>query len=128
MEISITPIVTEAATNLTEKLNRYTFRVSPDANKYQIKDLVEKLYGVKVTSVNTQVVRGKNKSRYTKSGLLRGKTASWKKARPSTSTATSKTSLRARHPPRAPGDGEAQADKCRPAPRQAPREPKLRGR
>ncbi len=80
MEISITPIVTEAATNLTEKLNRYTFRVSPDANKYQIKDLVEKLYGVKVTSVNTQVVRGKNKSRYTKSGLLRGKTASWKKA------------------------------------------------
>ncbi|MDE7142310.1 MAG: 50S ribosomal protein L23 [Muribaculaceae bacterium] len=80
MEISIKPIVTEAATNLTEKLNRYTFRVSPEANKYQIKDLVEKLYGVKVTKVNTYVVRGKNKSRYTKSGLLRGKTASWKKA------------------------------------------------
>ncbi len=80
MEISIKPIVTEAATNITEKLNRYTFRVSPEANKYQIKDLVEKLYGVKVTRVNTCVVRGKNKSRYTKSGLLRGKTASWKKA------------------------------------------------
>ncbi len=80
MEISIKPIVTEAATNLTEKLNRYTFRVSPEANKYQIKDLVEKLYGVKVTKVNTYVVRGKNKSRYTKSGLLRGKTAHWKKA------------------------------------------------
>ena len=80
MEISIKPIVTEAATNLTEKLNRYTFRISPEANKYQIKDLVEKLYGVKVTKVNTYVVRGKNKSRYTKSGLLRGKTASWKKA------------------------------------------------
>ncbi|MCM1070558.1 MAG: 50S ribosomal protein L23 [[Clostridium] fimetarium] len=80
MEISIKPIVTEAATNLTEKLNRYTFRVSPEANKYQIKDLVEKLYGVKVTKVNTYVVRGKNKSRYTKSGLLRGKTAQWKKA------------------------------------------------
>ena len=59
---------------LTEKLNRYTFRVSPDANKFQIKDLVEKLYGVKVVNVNTCVVRGKNKSRYTKSGLLRGKT------------------------------------------------------
>ncbi len=80
MEFSIEPIVTEAATRLTDKLNRYTFRVSPDANKFQIKDLVEKLYGVKVEKVNTQVVRGKNKSRYTKSGLLRGKTDKWKKA------------------------------------------------
>ena len=76
----IKPIVTEKATKLSEKLNRYTFRVSPEANKYQIKDLVEKLYGVKVVNVNTAVVRGKNKSRWTKSGLLRGKTAAWKKA------------------------------------------------
>ena len=80
MEFTIEPIVTEAATNLTEKLNRYPSRVSPEANKFQIKDMVEKLYGVKVLNVNTCVVRGKNKSRYTKSGLLRGKTASWKKA------------------------------------------------
>ena len=80
MEISIKPIVTEAATKLTDKLNRYTFRVSPDANKFQIKDLVEKLYGVKVEAVNTSNVRGKNKARYTKSGLLRGKTDKWKKA------------------------------------------------
>ena len=80
MAINIEPIVTEAATKLTDKLNRYTFRVSPDANKYEIKDMVEKLYGVKVEAVNTLVVRGKNKSRYTKSGLLRGKTDKWKKA------------------------------------------------
>ena len=80
MEIMIKPIVTEKATKLSEKLNCYTFRVSPEANKYQIKDLVEKLYGVKVVRVNTAVVRGKNKSRWTKSGLLRGKTAEWKKA------------------------------------------------
>ena len=80
MEFTIEPIVTEAATRLTDKLNRYTFRVSPEANKFQIKELVEKLYGVKVVDVNTQVVRGKNKSRYTKSGLLRGKTNVWKKA------------------------------------------------
>ncbi len=76
----IKPIVTEKATQLTEQLNRYTFRVSLNANKYQIKSLVEKLYGVKVVNVNTLVVRGKNKSRWTKSGLLRGKTAAWKKA------------------------------------------------
>ena len=80
MDITITPIVTEKATKLTEKLNRYTFRVSPQANKAEIKSLVEKLYGVKVVSVNTAVVRGKNKSRWTKSGLLRGATARWKKA------------------------------------------------
>ncbi|MBD5244958.1 MAG: 50S ribosomal protein L23 [Bacteroides sp.] len=80
MEISIQPIVTEKATKLSEKLNRYTFRVSPEANKYQIKQLVEKLYGVKVVNVNTALVRGKNKSRWTKSGLLRGKTNAYKKA------------------------------------------------
>ncbi len=80
MDISIKPIITERATKLSEKRNCYTFRVSPEANKYQIKSLVEQLYGVKVESVNTAVVRGKNKSRWTKSGLLRGKTARWKKA------------------------------------------------
>lgn len=80
MEISIKHIVTEKASKLTEKLNRYTFSVSPEANKYQIKDLVEKLYGVKVIRVNTINVRSKNKSRWTKSGLLRGKTTAWKKA------------------------------------------------
>ncbi len=80
MDISIKPIITERATKLSEKRNCYTFRVSPEANKYQIKSLVEQLYGVKVESVNTAIVRGKNKSRWTKSGLLRGKTARWKKA------------------------------------------------
>ena len=80
MDISIKPIITERATKLSEKRNCYTFRVSPDANKYQIKTLVEQLYGVKGESVNTAIVRGKNKSRWTKSGLLRGKTATWKKA------------------------------------------------
>ncbi|MDE5627980.1 MAG: 50S ribosomal protein L23 [Muribaculaceae bacterium] len=80
MDISIQPIITERATKLSEKRNCYTFRVSPDANKYQIKSLIEQIYGVKVVSVNTAVMRGKNKSRWTKSGLLRGKTARWKKA------------------------------------------------
>ena len=80
MDISIKPIITEKATQLTDSLKVYTFRVSPEANKYQIKDLVEKMYGVKVANVNTSVVRPKNKSRWTKSGLLRGKTEKWKKA------------------------------------------------
>ena len=75
MEISIKPIITERATKLSEKRNCYTFRVSPD-----VKQLIEQLYGVKVESVNTAVVRGKNKSRWTKSGLLKGRTNTWKKA------------------------------------------------
>lgn len=80
MDISIKPIITERATKLSEKRNCYTFRVSPEANKCQIKSLVEQVYGVKVLNVNTAVMRAKNKSRWTKSGLLKGKTAQWKKA------------------------------------------------
>lgn len=80
MEITIEPIVSEKANQISDKMNRYTFRVSPDANKFQIKDLVEKLYGVKVAAVNTANYRGKNKSRYTKSGLIKGKIAASKKA------------------------------------------------
>ena len=80
MDITIKPVITEKATQLTERRGVYTFRVSPQANKYQIKKLIEELYGVKVQRVNTAVVRSKNKSRWTKSGLLRGKISAWKKA------------------------------------------------
>ena len=76
----IKPVVTEKATAISEKLNRYTFCVSPDANKYQIKSLVEDLYGVKVTSVNTMNYEGKRKQRYTKAGIIRGKKPAFKKA------------------------------------------------
>jgi large subunit ribosomal protein L23 len=78
--IMIKPIVTEKATALTEKRNVYTFRVSPDANKAQIKETVQGLYGVKVVSVNTMRYDGKRKTRYTKTAVLRGKTAAFKKA------------------------------------------------
>ena len=80
MNIMIKPIVTEKATAISEKLGRYTFCVSPDANKYQIKNLVEELYGVKVVSVNTMNYEGKRKQRYTKAGIIRGKKPAFKKA------------------------------------------------
>ena len=80
MDIMIKPVVTEKANALTDKLNRYTFKVTPSANKYQIKSLVESLYGVKVVAVNTMNYDGKRKSRYTKSGMLNGKVAAFKKA------------------------------------------------
>ena len=80
MTIIIKPIVTEKMTSISEKYNRFGFRVSPDANKSQIKKAVEEMYNVTVVSVNTMNYKGKNKSRYTKSGLIEGKTASYKKA------------------------------------------------
>ena len=80
MAIIIKPIVTEKMTSISEKYNRFGFRVSPDANKSQIKKAVEEMYNVTVLSVNTMNYKGKNKSRYTKSGLIEGKTASYKKA------------------------------------------------
>ena len=80
MKFSIEPIVTERANNLSEKLDRYTFRVSPKANKHQIQMKVEDLYGVKVVAVNTMNYSGKNKSRYTKAGLIRGTENAYKKA------------------------------------------------
>lgn len=81
MGIIIKPIVTEKQTLMTEKFpNRVGFRVSPDANKFQIKAAVEELYGVTVKKVNTMNYDGKRKSRYTKSGVINGKEAAFKKA------------------------------------------------
>ena len=80
MKVIIKPIVTEKMTELGEKLNRYGFVVDKGANKLQIKDAVEELYNVTVTSVNTMVYAGKEKSRYTKSGVIVGRTNSFKKA------------------------------------------------
>lgn len=48
MEIIIKPIVTEKATKLTDKLNRYAFKVNKDANKIQISQAIEKTYNVTV--------------------------------------------------------------------------------
>jgi large subunit ribosomal protein L23 len=80
MSIIQKPIVTEKMTGLGEKLNRYGFRVQKDANKIQIKKAVEAMYGVTVTDVNTMIVAPKKKSRMTKSGIINGKTTSYKKA------------------------------------------------
>ncbi len=80
MKIIIKPIVTEKMTELGEKLNRFGFVVDKRANKLQIKDAVQEMYSVTVTSVNTMVYGGKTKSRYTKSGVITGRTNSYKKA------------------------------------------------
>ncbi len=80
MKVIIKPIVTEKMTEQGEKLNRYAFVVDKNANKLQIKGAVEEMYNVSVASVNTMVYAGKEKSRYTKSGVIVGRTNSFKKA------------------------------------------------
>ena len=100
MNIIIKPLITEKMTKLTEaaadpKLtrvqrlkgialkpaeNRYGFIVDKRANKIEIKKAVEEFYNVKVLDVNTMNYSGKNKSRWTKAGLLQGRTNAFKKA------------------------------------------------
>ena len=81
MAYIIKPIITEKMTAVTDKKpNRFGFIVKPEANKLQVKAEVEERYNVTVVSVNTMRYAGKNKSRYTKAGLLRGRTNAFKKA------------------------------------------------
>ncbi len=70
-------MLTEKGTGLTEKQNKYLFKVAPSANKVEIKNAVEKLFNVKVTKVNTMNRGGKNKRVRT---MNYGRTASWKRA------------------------------------------------
>ena len=80
MDIQIIHNVSEKANALSEKNNRFSFKVSPEANKYQIRDLIEELYDVKVVEIKTMNYNGKKKQRYTRTGIQRGKTAAFKKA------------------------------------------------
>lgn len=80
MGILIKPIVTEKMTIQGDKLNRYGFIVDVKANKIEIKKAVEEMYGVSVQDINTVNYHGKRKSRYTKAGMLTGRTNHYKKA------------------------------------------------
>ncbi len=79
MSILQQPLVTEKVSSLNEK-GKYGFIVSSEANKVEIKNAVEKMYGVNVKTVNTINVLGKYKSRFTKAGVLSGRKPSYKKA------------------------------------------------
>jgi large subunit ribosomal protein L23 len=79
-EVLIKPILTEKANAQQEKLRRYAFKVSRKANKLEIKKAVEDFYGVSVVDVNTAVVPGKNKTRYTKKGFVKGQKQAFQKA------------------------------------------------
>lgn len=78
--ILIRPIITEKADLLSERLQKYSFIVDKKANKIEIAKAVEARYSVNVESVNTVVMPGKQKSRMTKTGILKGQIPAYKKA------------------------------------------------
>ena len=80
MSIIKKPVITEKMTNDSEKFNRYAFVVDRKANKIEIKKDVEQPYDVVVESVRTMVCIGKKRVRGSKSGMIVGKTATYKKA------------------------------------------------
>ena len=79
-DVLVRPVITEKVNDQIEKAGRYTFVVDKKANKLEVKAAVEEFYGVKVEHVNTIVVPGKNKTRFTKAGYLEGVKPSYKKA------------------------------------------------
>ena len=80
MSIIVKPIITEKITKDGEVFNRFGFVVDKKANKVQIKKAVEATYGVSVVNVNTMNVRPDRTTKYTKSGLISGKSNAYKKA------------------------------------------------
>jgi len=78
--ILVKPLITEKTETISEKENRYSFVVDKRSNKIEIKDAVEKMYGVAVVAVNTAIMPSKARSRNTKSGVIKGKKSSYKKA------------------------------------------------
>lgn len=69
------PVITEKTAHAAGK-GQYAFEVKKDATKIDVRRAVEKTYGVHVTGVQTQIVRGK----YVRFGQTMGKRSTWKKA------------------------------------------------
>ena len=80
MNILIKPIITEKATSNSELFNRFTFVVDKKANKLEIKNAVEKTYGVTIESVKTMKYPVQRNTKYTKSGIVQAMKGAYKKA------------------------------------------------
>ncbi len=74
-DIILQPVITEKSMDGLQE-GKYTFKVAKDSNKTEIKNAIEKLFGVKVAKVNTMNCRGRSR----RVGRYVGKRADWKKA------------------------------------------------
>ncbi|MCX7704538.1 MAG: 50S ribosomal protein L23 [Planctomycetota bacterium] len=75
-QIILRPIVTEKSDKAQQRSNQYTFQVALEANKIQIGEAVERIWGVRVKKVRTINMKPKPRRR----GWVRGRTRMWKKA------------------------------------------------
>lgn len=75
-DIIIGPVITEKAAVVSGNGKTYVFKVNKKANKYQIKDAIEKAFNVKVVKINTLNTKAKDK----RVGRYTGKTQTYKKA------------------------------------------------
>jgi len=75
-ETVVRPLVTEKSSAAYQTKKEYAFQVHPEATKHDIRDALQRLFGVTVTSVRTMQVRRHEVVR----GRTRGRTAAWKKA------------------------------------------------
>lgn len=75
-KIIVAPVVAEKATRVAEQNNQVVLKVLPNANKTEIKHVVEQMFNVKVAAVTTTNVKGKVK----RTGRVMGKRSDWKKA------------------------------------------------
>lgn len=75
-EVLIEPLVTEKTVREQEKSNKYTFVVHPEANKIEIREVIESQFNVDVEKVRTMNVKGKKRS----FRGIPGYTSDWKKA------------------------------------------------
>ena len=73
--VIVRPVVTEKTTDMGES-DKYAFEVASDANKNEVKQAVEKFFGVKVVDVHTMNMKGKPK----RLGRYMGRRKDWKKA------------------------------------------------
>ena len=80
MNVIKKPIITEKMTDQAEVFNRFAFVVDTKANKIEIKKAVMEMYDVEVESVRTMICIGKKRVRGTKSGMITGRTSTYKKA------------------------------------------------
>lgn len=78
--IIVKPLINEKSEILLDELGKYSFIVDKRSNKVEIRKAVEKMFGVSVLSVNTLIMPSKERSRFTKTGVQRGSTSSYKKA------------------------------------------------
>jgi len=78
--ILVKPIISEKAEMLSDSSNQYSFIVNQKANKVEVRKAVEEMYSVNVASVNTMIMPAKAKNRNTRSGLIKGRVSSYKKA------------------------------------------------